>query len=219
MRQNERNSLLVQTIVRRIAHRFANLVCRDLVRPIEQLSVDAIALDWSIEAVPSASTALVALDVEHVELADQVAEKMIAPSRGMSPSNRVAEFRCTAQYIRFNVCTPWRNPDPVNAFRGGSGLASKSRSGAIIMPADPEACRMLASRCAEIAATAKTQQLKAWFSDLSMRWGKLAIELENSFATFVANDATVEEVWSRLDQGKRLSKSLHPKARQRARSI
>jgi hypothetical protein len=44
------------------------------------------------------------------------------------------------------------------------------------MPADPEECHMLASRCAEIAATAKTPQLKAWFSDLSMRWRKLAIE-------------------------------------------
>jgi hypothetical protein len=31
------------------------------------------------------------------------------------------------------------------------------------MLADPEECRMLASRCAEIAATAKTPQLKAWF--------------------------------------------------------
>jgi hypothetical protein len=71
------------------------------------------------------------------------------------------------------------------------------------MPADPEGCRMLATRCAEIAATAATPQLKAWFSDLSILWEKLAIELENAFA----NDAT------RFDEGKRLSKSS-PKARQ-----
>ena len=69
------------------------------------------------------------------------------------------------------------------------------------MPADPEGCRMLAARCAEIAATAGTPQLKAWFSDLSILWEKLAIELDNGFAT-------------RLDEGKRLSKSSYPKARQ-----
>ena len=76
------------------------------------------------------------------------------------------------------------------------------------MPADPEGCRMLAARCAEIAATAATPQLKAWFSDLSIMWEKLAIELENSFAKFVENDGT------RRDEGKTLSKSSHSKARQ-----
>jgi hypothetical protein len=45
------------------------------------------------------------------------------------------------------------------------------------MPGDPEGSRVLASRCAEFAATATTPQLKAWFPDLSMRWRKLAIEL------------------------------------------
>ena len=50
-----------------------------------------------MDVIPTLTVALVAFDVEHVELADQVAEKMIAPSRGMSPSNRVAEFQCTAQ--------------------------------------------------------------------------------------------------------------------------
>lgn len=50
------------------------------------------------------------------------------------------------------------------------------------MPGDSEGSRMLASRCAEIAATATTPQLKGWFSDLSMQWEKLAIELEKDFA-------------------------------------
>ena len=76
------------------------------------------------------------------------------------------------------------------------------------MPSDPEESRMLASRCAEIAATATTPQLKAWFSDLSIEWGKLAIELEKNFAKFVENDPTREDFW--LDEGS-LSKSLHPK--------
>jgi hypothetical protein len=76
------------------------------------------------------------------------------------------------------------------------------------MPGDPEESRMLASRCAEIAATATTPQLKAWFSDLSMQWEKLAIELEKDFAQLVENDATRADLWRSLDGGKRLSKSL-----------
>jgi hypothetical protein len=79
---------------------------------------------------------------------------------------------------------------PVNAFRWRQSLAYSSKSGATVMPGDPEESRMLASRCAEIAATATTPQLKAWFSDLSIRWEKLAIELEKDFAKFIENDAT-----------------------------
>ena len=79
------------------------------------------------------------------------------------------------------------------------------------MPGDPEESRMLALRCAEIASTATTPQLKAWFSDLSMQWKKLAIELEKDFAKFVKNDVTREGLRRSLGEGKRLSKSLHPK--------
>jgi hypothetical protein len=79
------------------------------------------------------------------------------------------------------------------------------------MPGDPEESRMLASRCAEIAATATTPQLKAWFWDLSMQWEKLAIEREKDFARFVENDATRADLWRSLDEGKRLSKSLSRK--------
>ena len=79
------------------------------------------------------------------------------------------------------------------------------------MPGDPEGSRVLASRCAEFAATATTPQLKAWFSDLSMQWKKLAIELEKDFAKFVKNDVTREGLRRSLGEGKRLSKSLHPK--------
>jgi hypothetical protein len=61
------------------------------------------------------------------------------------------------------------------------------------MPGDPEGSRVLASRCAEFAATATTPQLKAWFSDLSIQWEKLAIEFEKDSAKFVENDATKED--------------------------
>jgi hypothetical protein len=77
-----------------------------------------------------------------------------------------------------------------------------SKSGAIVMPSDPVECRLLATRCAEFAATATTPQLKAWFSDLAMQWDTLAI----AFAKFVENDVTREYLWRSLDEGKRLSK-------------
>jgi hypothetical protein len=79
------------------------------------------------------------------------------------------------------------------------------------MPGDPEESRMLALRCAEIAATATTPQLKAWFSALSMQWEKLAIELEKDFAKLVEHDTTREGLRRSLDEGKFVSKSLHQK--------
>jgi hypothetical protein len=72
-----------------------------------------------------------------------------------------------------------------------------SKSGAILMPGDPEGSRVLASRCAEFAATATTPQLKAWFSDLSIQWEKLAIEFEKNSAKFVENDAAKEHLGGR----------------------
>jgi hypothetical protein len=48
------------------------------------------------------------------------------------------------------------------------------------MPGDPEGSRVLASRCAEFAATATTPQLKAWFSDLSIQWEKLVHRFRDS---------------------------------------
>jgi hypothetical protein len=46
------------------------------------------------------------------------------------------------------------------------------------MPGDPKECRLHAMRCAELAATAKTQQLKATLLDLSKNWVRLAASLE-----------------------------------------
>lgn len=63
------------------------------------------------------------------------------------------------------------------------------------MTGDSEEYHMLASRCAKFATTAATPQLKAWFSDLSMQWEKLATELENGFPKFTENDATREGLW------------------------
>lgn len=46
------------------------------------------------------------------------------------------------------------------------------------MPGDPKECRPHAMRCAELFATAKTQQLKATLLDLSKNWVRLAASLE-----------------------------------------
>jgi hypothetical protein len=50
------------------------------------------------------------------------------------------------------------------------------------MVGDPKECRRHAARCAELAVTAQTPQLKAAFLGLSKNWEKLAIQLEDAFA-------------------------------------
>jgi hypothetical protein len=50
------------------------------------------------------------------------------------------------------------------------------------MPGDPKECRKHALRCAELAHSARTQQLKQTMIELSRNWMKLAAELERSQA-------------------------------------
>ena len=50
------------------------------------------------------------------------------------------------------------------------------------MPANPKECRLHAMRCAELAATAKSQQLKATLLELSKNWVRLADSLETTLA-------------------------------------
>ena len=50
------------------------------------------------------------------------------------------------------------------------------------MPGDPMECRRYASRCADLAHTATTQELKLLLIELSKNWVNLAIELERSHA-------------------------------------
>jgi hypothetical protein len=49
-------------------------VGRDLVALVEQLGVDTVALDQSMEVIPTPTATLVTFDVEHIELVGQVAE-------------------------------------------------------------------------------------------------------------------------------------------------
>ena len=50
------------------------------------------------------------------------------------------------------------------------------------MPGDPKECRQHATRCAELAHTARTPELKLTLIELSKTWLKLAIELERAHA-------------------------------------
>jgi hypothetical protein len=56
------------------------------------------------------------------------------------------------------------------------------------MPGDPKQCRLHAMRCAELAATAKTQQLKATLLELSKNWVRLAESLEKTHALMGEDD-------------------------------
>ena len=46
------------------------------------------------------------------------------------------------------------------------------------MPGDPDECRTRALRCAELAASAKTPQLRKTLTDLSRSWAQLAVQFE-----------------------------------------
>jgi len=48
------------------------------------------------------------------------------------------------------------------------------------IPGDPKECRRRAARCAELATTARNEQLGMTLVALSKSWMKLAIELENA---------------------------------------
>ena len=50
------------------------------------------------------------------------------------------------------------------------------------MPGNPKQCRLHAMRCAELAASAKTTQLKMTLIELSKSWQKMAEQLETSQA-------------------------------------
>jgi hypothetical protein len=65
------------------------------------------------------------------------------------------------------------------------------------MPADPQECRSHAARCAELAVSASTPQLKATFLELSKNWEKLAIQLEEAFAQ-------IDEIQEAINRAKRL---------------
>jgi hypothetical protein len=76
-----------------------------------------------------------------------------------------------------------------------------------VMPGDPKECRRRAARCAELAVATRTPQLRATFLELSKKWEKLAIQLENAFALLVESEDIGVQVGESLDETKRLSGS------------
>ena len=58
------------------------------------------------------------------------------------------------------------------------------------MPGDPKECRLHAFRCAELAADARTPQVKSTLLELSANWQKLARDLEATHALLAEEDAS-----------------------------
>jgi hypothetical protein len=77
--------------------------------------------------------------------------------------------------------------------------------------ADARECRQRASRCAELAMTARTMQLKAAFLELSKNWERLAIDLEDSLGRRDEMEALRSDVRDSLTETKRLSHLLATK--------
>jgi len=62
------------------------------------------------------------------------------------------------------------------------------------MPGDPKECRFHAVRCAQLAAEAKTADMRATFLGLSKQWEKFATELEKAHAFIEQGDADFRRV-------------------------
>jgi hypothetical protein len=56
------------------------------------------------------------------------------------------------------------------------------------MPGDPRECRKNASRCAELAHSARTPELKQTLLELSQSWLKLAVEIERNHTILDIDD-------------------------------
>jgi hypothetical protein len=61
------------------------------------------------------------------------------------------------------------------------------------MPGDPRECREHAARCAELAHTAKSPELKMTLINLSQNWMKLASDLERAANLLAAEGRTPDE--------------------------
>ena len=73
------------------------------------------------------------------------------------------------------------------------------------MPGDPKECRKHALRCAQLAVSARTPQLKAMFLELSKNWEKPASQLEDAFARICESEAMRSNVRESLNETRRLS--------------
>jgi hypothetical protein len=74
------------------------------------------------------------------------------------------------------------------------------------MPGDPKECRKHAARCAEMAVTAGTAQLRSTFLELSKNWEKLATGLEDAFAQLVETENNMLKAQESVEEARRLRK-------------
>jgi hypothetical protein len=82
-------------------------------------------------------------------------------------------------------------------------------AGSVLMPGDPRECRRHALRCAELAVSARSEQLKAALLELSKNWEHLAIDLENGTATIDEVEVVSSMVRRSLDDLTAFPKSLY----------
>ena len=68
------------------------------------------------------------------------------------------------------------------------------------MPADPREYRRNAARRAELAVSARSEQLKAALLQLSKNWEHLAIDLESRVATLDAVEVVSSEICLPVDE-------------------
>jgi hypothetical protein len=78
------------------------------------------------------------------------------------------------------------------------------------MPGDSKEFRLHALRCAELAGTARSQQLKATLLELAKNWEKLAIGLERTQSLLDEANVNQETSLSRVSGG--LGETSHPLA-------
>jgi hypothetical protein len=68
------------------------------------------------------------------------------------------------------------------------------------MPTDPREYRRNAARCAELAVSARSEQLKAALLQLSKNWEHLAIDLENRVAMVDEVEVVSSEICLSVDE-------------------
>jgi hypothetical protein len=68
-----------------------------------------------------------------------------------------------------------------------------------MMPGDPKECRKHAARCAELAMTARSHELKAALLELSKNWENLAISLEAVKAMVGESDNAASDIPQTID--------------------
>jgi hypothetical protein len=101
--------------------------------PLEQLRVDTVAFDKSVDVVTAETTAFVALDGNNVELADNVAEYDRAVARHHShPSTRNARSilrRCRLNVSPFSCLCGHTDSRPIQTPTAAQAQAARSSDG------------------------------------------------------------------------------------------